>query len=245
MPTTLYGQLCLAAESYQSAIFYPLHAYESCDLPGLGCLLFGYLGRAMQRRSDNRKHLIAQGTAFLSQYRTIRRQDGEHVLPETEFNFGNAPAASDALPAYIPLVSHATNRPCSLFRIATVTSRSTADSNDDAMMCRCFHHPLALIRLTTGCDIRQIESNPPDSLSRLGGLLEDILPDGLCILRQISLHGRSARQHPRHHDLRLVTSVNSLATFAALIIIAIVGLERAVAYLDLPRERSATIEAHS
>ncbi|KAF9241292.1 hypothetical protein BU15DRAFT_73419 [Melanogaster broomeanus] len=31
-----------------------------------------------------------QGMAFLSQYRTIRRQEGEHVLPEIEFNFGRA-----------------------------------------------------------------------------------------------------------------------------------------------------------
>ena len=28
--------------------------------------------------------------AFLSQYRAARRQVGEHVLPEIEFNFGRA-----------------------------------------------------------------------------------------------------------------------------------------------------------
>ncbi|KIJ10452.1 hypothetical protein PAXINDRAFT_182044 [Paxillus involutus ATCC 200175] len=92
MPVTLYGQLCLAAKSYQSVIFYLLHAYDYCPEDPMICLCLGIssLGRATQRQSDNRNHLIAQGMGFLSQYRAIRRRAGEHVLPEIEFNFGRA-----------------------------------------------------------------------------------------------------------------------------------------------------------
>ncbi|KAG6331587.1 hypothetical protein ID866_7502 [Astraeus odoratus] len=92
MPVTLYGQLCLAAKSYQSAIFYLLHAYDYCpDDPMIClCLAIASIGRAMQRQSDNRHHLIVQGMAFLSHYRNIRRQGGDHALPEIEFNFGRA-----------------------------------------------------------------------------------------------------------------------------------------------------------
>ncbi|KAL4078076.1 hypothetical protein J3A83DRAFT_4356769 [Scleroderma citrinum] len=92
MPVMLYGQLCLAAKSYQSALFYLLHAYDYCPEDPMVCLCLGIssLGRAMQRQSDNRHHLIAQGMAFLSHYRRIRRQDGDRALPEIEFNFGRA-----------------------------------------------------------------------------------------------------------------------------------------------------------
>ncbi|KAH7882558.1 hypothetical protein F5I97DRAFT_1906074 [Phlebopus sp. FC_14] len=92
MPVTLYGQLCLAAKSYQSAIFYLLHAYDYCPEDPMICLSLGIssLGRAMQRQSDNRHHLVVQGMAFLAQYRKTRRRAGEHVLPEIEFNFGRA-----------------------------------------------------------------------------------------------------------------------------------------------------------
>ncbi|KAI6048063.1 hypothetical protein EDC04DRAFT_2556141 [Pisolithus marmoratus] len=90
MPVTIYGQLCLAAKSYQSAIFYLLHAYDYCPEDPMICLCLAIssIGRAMQRQSDNRHHLIVQGMAFLSHYRRIRRQAGDHVLPEIEFNFG-------------------------------------------------------------------------------------------------------------------------------------------------------------
>lgn len=92
MPVAIYGQLCLAAKSYQSAIFYLLHAYDYCPEDPMICLCLAIssIGRAMQRQSDNRHHLIVQGMAFLSHYRRIRRQDGDHVLPEIEYNFGRA-----------------------------------------------------------------------------------------------------------------------------------------------------------
>lgn len=44
-------------------------------------------GRAMQRQSDNRHHLITQCMAFLSRYRALRGKDWEG-MSEVEFNFG-------------------------------------------------------------------------------------------------------------------------------------------------------------
>ncbi|KIJ35459.1 hypothetical protein M422DRAFT_782511 [Sphaerobolus stellatus SS14] len=46
----LYGQLCVAARSYQSGIFYLLHAYEYQPNDPVICLSLAvaYLGRAMQ-----------------------------------------------------------------------------------------------------------------------------------------------------------------------------------------------------
>jgi general transcription factor 3C polypeptide 3 (transcription factor C subunit 4) len=80
IPVTLYGQMCNVAKSYQSAIctsslhalqqtpltvwgpVYLLHAYDYCPQDPVICLTLGiaYLGRAMQRQSDNRHHLVAQ-----------------------------------------------------------------------------------------------------------------------------------------------------------------------------------------
>jgi general transcription factor 3C polypeptide 3 (transcription factor C subunit 4) len=75
---TLYGQMCLASKSYQSAIckfadyseellvtifsVYLLHAYDYCPEDPVVCLSLAIasLGRAMQRQSDNRHHMIAQ-----------------------------------------------------------------------------------------------------------------------------------------------------------------------------------------
>ncbi|KAF9481095.1 TPR-like protein [Pholiota conissans] len=86
---TIYGQICIAAKSYQSAIFYLLHAYDYCpDDPVIClCLAIASVGRAMQRQSDNRHHLVVQGMAFLSKYRKLR---GVHDrgMREVEFNFG-------------------------------------------------------------------------------------------------------------------------------------------------------------
>ncbi|TFK37274.1 hypothetical protein BDQ12DRAFT_736397 [Crucibulum laeve] len=86
---TIYGQICIAAKSYQSAIFYLLHAYDYCqDDPMIClCLAIASIGRAMQRQSDNRHHLITQAMAFLTRYRTLRGTDAKGV-GEVEFNFG-------------------------------------------------------------------------------------------------------------------------------------------------------------
>ncbi|KAF9821450.1 hypothetical protein IEO21_00696 [Rhodonia placenta] len=87
----LYGQICLAAKSYQSALFYLLHAYDYCSQdPMINlCVAIASFGRAMQRQADNRNHLIAQGMAFLSRYRALRGADAEG-MDEVEFNFGRA-----------------------------------------------------------------------------------------------------------------------------------------------------------
>ncbi|KAG0701633.1 hypothetical protein DFH29DRAFT_806009 [Suillus ampliporus] len=91
---TLYGQMSLAAKSYQSAIckIYLLHAYDYCPEDPVVCLSLAIasLGRAMQRQSDNRHHMIAQGMAFLSQYRKIRKSSGDEMLAEIDYNFGRA-----------------------------------------------------------------------------------------------------------------------------------------------------------
>ncbi|KAF8332446.1 hypothetical protein F5887DRAFT_996848 [Amanita rubescens] len=86
---TIYGQICIAARSYQSAIFYLLHAYDYCpDDPMIClCLAVASIGRAMQRQSDNRHHLVTQGMAFLSKYRELRKEE-ENAIGEVEFNFG-------------------------------------------------------------------------------------------------------------------------------------------------------------
>ncbi|KAF8883905.1 hypothetical protein CPB84DRAFT_1750548 [Gymnopilus junonius] len=85
---TIYGQICIAAKSYQSAIFYLLHAYDYYpDDPMIClCLAIASVGRAMQRQSDNRHHLVVQAMAFLSKYRKLRGVDDQTVR-EVEFNF--------------------------------------------------------------------------------------------------------------------------------------------------------------
>ncbi|CAK5274676.1 unnamed protein product [Mycena citricolor] len=89
--TAIYGQVCVAAKSYQSAIFYLLQAYEMCPEDPMICLslTMASLGRAMQRQSDNRHHLVAQALAFLSRYRALRTEQ-THGLGEIEYNFGRA-----------------------------------------------------------------------------------------------------------------------------------------------------------
>ncbi|KAJ3881396.1 hypothetical protein F5051DRAFT_397138 [Lentinula edodes] len=89
LTVAIYGQMCIAAKSYQSAIFYLLHAYDYCpEDPMISLsLAIASIGRAMQRQSDNRHYLIAQGMAFLSKYRTLRSVDPAR-LSEVEYNFG-------------------------------------------------------------------------------------------------------------------------------------------------------------
>ncbi|KAF7360402.1 hypothetical protein MVEN_00770100 [Mycena venus] len=89
--TALYGQMCVSAKSYQSAIFYLLHAYELCPDDPMICLSLAMasLGRAMQRQSDNRHHLITQAMALLARYRQLRAEQPDGV-GEIDFNFGRA-----------------------------------------------------------------------------------------------------------------------------------------------------------
>ncbi|KAF8895474.1 hypothetical protein BD779DRAFT_1499735 [Infundibulicybe gibba] len=87
----VYGQICIAAKSYQSAIFYLLHAYDYCpDDPMIClCLAIASIGRAMQRQSDNRHHLVAQALACLSRYRLLRANE-TYGMEEVDYNFGRA-----------------------------------------------------------------------------------------------------------------------------------------------------------
>ncbi|KAG9310821.1 hypothetical protein JVU11DRAFT_8674 [Chiua virens] len=139
IPVTLYGQLCLAAKSYQSAIFYLLHGYDYCQEDPMICLCLGLssLGRAMQRQADNRNHLVAQGMACLSQYRAARRRAGEHVLPEIEFNFGRA---FQQLGLHTLAVTH----------YEKVLQFAEGQENDDVSVAREAAYNLSLIYVTTG-----------------------------------------------------------------------------------------------
>jgi hypothetical protein len=89
-------------------LVYLLHAYDYAPEDPMICLCLAIasIGRAMQRQSDNRQHLIAQvraksfhhvfqstddfgmqGLAFLSQYRNLRGIDSR-TKREVEYNFG-------------------------------------------------------------------------------------------------------------------------------------------------------------
>ncbi|EJT97237.1 TPR-like protein [Dacryopinax primogenitus] len=85
----LYGQILMAVRSYQTALFFFLHAYELDPHDPLLCLCLAvaYLGRSMQRQSDNRHHQIVQGLAFLTRYKTLRASSNTYG-EEIEYNFG-------------------------------------------------------------------------------------------------------------------------------------------------------------
>ncbi|KAF9039789.1 hypothetical protein BJ165DRAFT_1494100 [Panaeolus papilionaceus] len=72
----IYGRICIAAKSYQSAIckFYLLRAYDYYPNNPIVCLCLAVasIGRAMQRQSDDRHHAVVQAMAFMSQYRKLR-----------------------------------------------------------------------------------------------------------------------------------------------------------------------------
>ncbi|KAJ7266948.1 hypothetical protein B0H12DRAFT_140673 [Mycena haematopus] len=90
--TALYGQMCsVSARSFQSAIFYLLHAYDLCPDDPMICLSLALasLGRAMQRQSDNRHHLITQSMGLLARYRQLRTEQQDSV-GEIDYNFGRA-----------------------------------------------------------------------------------------------------------------------------------------------------------
>ncbi|KAJ7876870.1 TPR-like protein [Mycena olivaceomarginata] len=85
----LYGQVCLVAKSFQSALFYLLMAYDHCpEDPVISlCITIASLGRSAHRQCDNRHHLITQAMAFLARYREYRAQSGDHEV-EIEYNLG-------------------------------------------------------------------------------------------------------------------------------------------------------------
>ncbi|KAG2139828.1 uncharacterized protein EDB93DRAFT_1241934 [Suillus bovinus] len=144
---TLYGQMSLAAKSYQSAIcklvslfrIYLLHAYDYCPEDPVVCLSLAIasLGRAMQRQSDNRHHTIAQGMAFLSQYRTLRKSCGDEVLAEVDYNFGRA---FHQLGLHTHAVSH-------YERVLEIAEKQ---GNEYASVAKEAAYNLSLIYVTTG-----------------------------------------------------------------------------------------------
>ncbi|KZO92429.1 HCP-like protein [Calocera viscosa TUFC12733] len=85
----VYGHMLMCVRSYQNALFYFMHAYELNPYDPMLCLslAIAYLGRSMQRQSDNRHHQLVQGLAFLTRYKTIRQSANDYA-EEIEYNFG-------------------------------------------------------------------------------------------------------------------------------------------------------------
>jgi len=133
---TIYGQICIAAKSYQSAIFYLLHAYDYCpDDPMIClCLAIASAGRAMQRQSDNRHHLVVQSMAFLSKYRNLRGENTQG-MHEVEYNFGR-------MFHQLGLYSHAVKHYERVLKLA--------EQNGDDHFTREAAYNLALIFVFTG-----------------------------------------------------------------------------------------------
>ncbi|EUC58861.1 TPR-2 domain protein [Rhizoctonia solani AG-3 Rhs1AP] len=87
---TAYGQISMGTRSYQSAIYYLLKAYDMAPNDPVVCLSLGAacIGRAMQRQADNRNHMVTQGFAFLSKYRSLRAGEGPLKAEEVDYNLG-------------------------------------------------------------------------------------------------------------------------------------------------------------
>ncbi|GAA5957881.1 hypothetical protein JCM21900_001296 [Sporobolomyces salmonicolor] len=87
-----YAFMLNTSQSFQPAIIYLLRAYEIDKTQPLINLALGiaYLQRAMSRQTDNRQHQIAQGLAFLSQYRKMRgpSQEAEYNLARAFHHLG-------------------------------------------------------------------------------------------------------------------------------------------------------------
>ncbi|TFK50646.1 TPR-like protein [Heliocybe sulcata] len=137
----LYGQICCAAKSYQSAIFYLLHAYDYCSNEPLICLSLAVasLGRAMQRQADNRHHLVTQAMAFLSKYRTLRTEARPSRIDEVEYNFGRAFQQ-------LGLHSHAVRQYERVLQLAG----DKLGRDEDVGLAREAAYNLSLIYVTTG-----------------------------------------------------------------------------------------------
>ncbi|GAA5974117.1 hypothetical protein JCM11641_003446 [Rhodosporidiobolus odoratus] len=83
----MYGFMLNVSQSHQGAIIYLIRAYELDKKQPLVnlALATAYIQRAMSRKTDNRQHQIAQGFAFLEQYRRLRGP-----CQETEYNLARA-----------------------------------------------------------------------------------------------------------------------------------------------------------
>ncbi|KIK67134.1 hypothetical protein GYMLUDRAFT_37174 [Collybiopsis luxurians FD-317 M1] len=145
LTVAIYGQMCVAAKSYQSAIFYLLHAYDYCPEDPMVSLSLAIasIGRAMQRQSDNRHHLIAQGMAFLSKYRSLRTVDPARIC-EVEYNFGR-------LFQQLGLHSHAVNHYERVLKLSDTQEKENQNSlHSGASFAKEAAYNLSLIYVLTG-----------------------------------------------------------------------------------------------
>ncbi|KAJ9118638.1 hypothetical protein QFC22_003858 [Naganishia vaughanmartiniae] len=93
----MYGQALLIGKSYQGSIYYLLRSYDENPYDPLTCLCLAhaYLGRSLQRQSDNRLHQITTAMAFMTRYRKLMPNNShwlkaEEIAEEVDFNFGRA-----------------------------------------------------------------------------------------------------------------------------------------------------------
>ncbi|KAJ1300854.1 hypothetical protein OPQ81_002493 [Rhizoctonia solani] len=119
---TAYGQISGGTRSYQSAIYYLLKAYDLAPKDPVICLSLGTacIGRAMQRQADNRNHMVTQGFAFLSKYRSLRGGEGPLKAEEVDYNLGRG-FQQLGLQAFAQKHYHAV--------LESVEKRQKADSN--------------------------------------------------------------------------------------------------------------------
>ncbi|KAM5536661.1 hypothetical protein V8D89_009756 [Ganoderma adspersum] len=136
----VYGQILLAARSYQSALFYLLQAHDYAPGDPLVCLSLAIasIGRAMQRQSDNRHHLITQGMAFLTKYRELRGEMAEG-LDEVEYNFGRV---FQQLGLHSLAIRH--------YERVLQAAEARSKANEDVGLAREAAYNLSLIYVTTG-----------------------------------------------------------------------------------------------
>ncbi|KAJ9126054.1 hypothetical protein QFC24_002326 [Naganishia onofrii] len=87
---------------------YLLRSYDENPYDPLTCLCLAhaYLGRSMQRQSDNRLHQITTGMAFMARYRKLMPTHcswlkPEQIAEEVDFNFGRAFQGLGMLPLAI------------------------------------------------------------------------------------------------------------------------------------------------
>jgi len=98
------------------------------------CLAIASAGRAMQRQSDNRHHLVVQAMAFLSKYRNLRGENTQG-MNEVEYNFGR-------MFHQLGLYSHAVKHYERVLKLA--------EQNGDDHFTREAAYNLALIFVFTG-----------------------------------------------------------------------------------------------
>ncbi|GAA6000915.1 hypothetical protein JCM10207_004717 [Rhodosporidiobolus poonsookiae] len=123
---TVYGCLLNVSQSHQGAIIYLLRAYELDKKQPLINLVLAtaYIQRSLSRKTDNRQHQIAQGFAFLEQYRKLRGP-----CQETEYNLARAFH-------HLGIQSHAVKHYESVLRTPPIASPDSMALDGDAALDR-------------------------------------------------------------------------------------------------------------